>query len=367
MAIFVGGESANSTVKMVSSVSEVDSKTGSPVVDTYINTLTIVDKNDAFNDLDGKFYDNYYEVDGTYYKVGEEAETESQDNSSIDDIERYKLPEYRIETIISIYRQLAKANRFGESVYYVTGVPTRHSNNPEVEKYIVDSLVNSSPHVVNGKSIDIKEVKVIKQGLASYYNDLLNDDSSVNVDFFREIDGKNLLYMDLGWGTTDIQRISNRKPDGDEGFSGVKTIVESVYTDAKNLETKDSAKLTSLSVPLLGFHNVITDGILKASRELSFDMVDSRGKHVENFVNRLIKLVSSSKFKISNIDKVYVCGGGSIGLKEDIKRIFQTHFEYSDEVIEEKFVFVEEAQQSNARGYYKFALKFFPEKLGVKS
>lgn len=227
MAIFVGGESANSFIKMVSSVSKLD-VAGNPIVDTYLNTLTEVDRYDAYDEISGTLRPQYYEVDGVYYQVGLKAETSEQDNSYLDGIERYKHPNFKIETLIAIYRQLERDNKFDEPIYYVTGVPIKHFNKT-VEETIRDVLVTNVPHIVNGKPINIKYVKVIKQALSSYYNDLLDNNARPNADFYLSIKDKNLLYFDIGWGTSDVQRIVDCKPLGDSHLEGVITIVDKIY------------------------------------------------------------------------------------------------------------------------------------------
>lgn len=362
MAIFIGGESANSFIKMVSSVSKLD-VAGNPIVDTYLNTLTEVDKYDAYDEISGALRPQYYEVDSVYYQVGLKAETSEQDNSYLDGIERYKHPNFKIETLIAIYRQLERDNKFDEPIYYVTGVPIKHFNKT-VEETIRDVLVANAPHVVNGKPINIKGVKVIKQALSSYYNDLLDNNAKPNADFYLSIKDKNLLYFDIGWGTSDVQRIVDGKPLGDSHLEGVITIVEKIYKDAISLGTIESDKLKALGVPKLGFHNAIKTGILKCSRDTELDMSKSRKKHVSSFLNSVSRLTKSD-FELSNIDTVYFCGGGAIALERDIKQHFKEFFGYNDIQMEKKFVFVAGAQQSNARGYYKFALKYFRKDIGV--
>ena len=362
MAIFVGGESANSFIKMVSSESKLDIA-GNPIVDTYLNTLTEVDKYDAYDDVSGKLRPQHYEVDGIYYQVGLKAETSEQDNSYLDGIERYKHPNFKIETLIAIYRQLEKSDKFDEPIYYVTGVPIKHFNKT-VEETIREVLITNAPHTVNNKPINIKDVKVIKQALSSYYNDLLDNNANPNADFYLSIKEKNLLYFDIGWGTSDVQRIVDRKPMGDSHLDGVITIVDRIYKDAISLSTIESDKLKALGVPKLGFHNVIKTGMLKCSRDMELDMKKSRDKHVASFLNSVSRLTKSD-FELSNIDTIYFCGGGSIALENDIKQHFKNVFGYNDIQMEKKFVFVSGAQQSNARGYYKFALKYFRKEVGV--
>lgn len=356
MVIFIGGESANSFVKMVSSLSKLDAA-GNPIVDTYLNTLTEVDKYDAYDDISGALRPKHYEINGVYYQVGLRAETSEQDNSYLDGIERYKHPNFKIETLIAIYRQLEKKNCFNEPIYYVTGVPVKHFNKT-VEDTIKDILISDAPHLVNGKPINIKDVKVIKQALSSYYNDLLDNNAKPNASFYKAIKEKNILYFDIGWGTSDVQRIVDRKPLGDAHLDGVKSIIDKVYKDAISLGTIESDKLKALGVPKLGFHNTIKTSILKCSRDMELDMTKSRNKHVSSFLNSMSRLIKSD-FEISNIDTVYFCGGGAIALERDIKQHFKEFFGYNDIQMEKKFVFISGAQQSNARGYYKFALKYF--------
>lgn len=362
MAIFIGGESANSFIKMVSSESKLD-VAGNPIVDTYLNTLTEVDKYDAYDDVSGKLRPQHYEVDGVYYQVGLKAETSEQDNSYLDGIERYKHPNFRIETLIAIYRQLEKNNKFDEPIYYVTGVPIKHFNKT-VEETIREVLIANGNNVVNGKPINIKEVKVIKQALSSYYNDLLDYNAKPNANFYLSVKDKNLLYFDIGWGTSDVQRIVDGKPMGDGHLDGVITIVDRIYKDAISLGTIESDKLKALGVPKLGFHNVVKTGILKCSRDMELDMSKSRKKHVASFLNAMSRLTKSD-FEISNIDTIYFCGGGAIALEDDIKQHFKDFFGYNDIQASKKFIFVSGAQQSNARGYYKFALKYFRKDTGV--
>lgn len=354
MAIFIGGESANSFIKMVSSESKLD-VAGNPIVDTYLNTLTEVDRYDAYDDISGSLRPQHYEIDGVYYQVGLKAETSEQDNSYLDGIERYKHPNFKIETLIAIYRQLEKSGKFDEPIYYVTGVPIKHFNKT-VEDTIREVLIAN--HTVNNKPINIKGVKVIKQALSSYYNDLLNNEAKPNADFYLSVKEKNLLYFDIGWGTSDVQRIVDGKPFGDGHLEGVITIVDKIYKDAISMRTLESDKLKALGVPKLGFHNVIKTGILKCSRDMELDMSKSRKKHVSSYLNAVSRLTKSD-FELSNIDIVYFCGGGAIALERDIKTHFKDFFGYNDIQMEKKFVFVSGAQQSNARGYYKFALKYF--------
>ncbi|MGG4330397.1 ParM/StbA family protein [Priestia megaterium] len=348
MAIFLGFESANSYVKSISTVE--DSKP-----DIYLNTLTSVDEEDAISELNGKRHNGVYEVEinkeKLYYRVGRTLQSGNQTSSSSDDIKRYSSLEWKIESLIAIFRQLEQGINRTEHIYVVTGVPTKHAGLDTVKATINNQLVGT--HKVNGWEFRIIEVAVISQAESTYYHELLNDQGEANKRFVLNSNEKELMYIDLGHGTTDYCHVSGLVPGKRSQISGM----VSVWEKLKRVAEKQKEDFKATNATILGIEKQLqTSGKIKY-RNIEVDITVEREKEMQKYADRIISHLSKDGLEDTLYNEIIFCGGGSIGLKPYLETAIMKH--YGEDTLRKRFRFLEDAQASNANGYLKYAINFF--------
>lgn len=345
MAIFIGFESANSFVKSVSSINESE-------LDIYLNTLTVVDEKEAINALTGKHYEDIYEVvlkgEKLYYRVGLPLESDNQTSSSSDDFKRYETDEWKVESLIAIYKQLDQAKKTSDFLYVTTGVPTKHAGIPSVIAAIKKQLEGT--HTINGRDFLIKEVAVITQGESTYYHELLNDKGESNIPFVVRASKKNLMYIDIGHGTADFCAIQKLVPGKRSQEDGMISVWEKIKSAAENLD--DYFKVSN--PPILGFAEQ-----LHTSDEINFnnirvDVKEVKEKEMQQYAEKILNRLSKDGLEDLSYNEIIFCGGGSVGLKPYLEQAI--HSKYEKESLRARFRFLNDAQAANASGYLKYGL-----------
>lgn len=347
MAIFVGFESANSYVKSVSSIPGSKS-------DIYLNTLTLVEEEEAFNQLNGDKYEDVYEVEidnkKHYYRVGLPLESSNQESSSSNDIKRYKKLEWKVESLIAIYRQLLQGPDTKDFVYITTGVPTKHAGIPDVVTDIQKQLEGT--HKVNGRSFLVREVAVITQGESTYYHELLNERGESNVPFVVRVSKKNLMFVDIGHGTTDFCHIQRLIPGKRSQIPGMSFVWEKL----KRIAEKNDKDFKAANAPILGISEQLQESgkIIFNNIAVDVDINQERDKALQNYADKIIDQLSKDGLEDSTYNEIIFCGGGSIGLKRYLN--ISIAKKYENEGLRSRFRFLENAQEANAQGYLKYGL-----------
>lgn len=344
MTIFIGFESANSYVKSVSSIESSKS-------DVYLNTLTTIDPEES-KEKDGKLKHGIYEIDGEYYKVGMALKgSQNQKSSGKDGLERYSDPLWKVESLISIYKQLEQKPYHNEDsmdiVSVVTGVPTNHWGIDKVESAIKQQL--SGTQTVNGHTFFVKNVDLVSQSESCFYDEILNEEGQTRKEFAIHAAGKDLLYIDIGHGTTDFCHIQDLIVHKRHAFRGMKRVWEELITAAIR---KNPVFKTVNPDPLK------LERILQETGEIKFngvsvDVSEERKRYLQRYANEVIGELSTN-LEDRIYDEIVFCGGGSIGLKPYLENAILNI--YTEEGQVNRFRFLKNPQISNARGYMKFAI-----------
>lgn len=343
MAIFIGFESGNSYVKSVSSI-----RGSKP--DIYLNTLTSVDEEQAFNPFNNERYNDVYEVEHNreklYYRVGLPLQSLNQESSSMDDPSRYKKIEYKIECLISIYRQISQVTNSRELLYVTTGVPTKHYGNKTVSDSIIKQLRGT--HCVNGRNFTISEVAIIGQCESTYYSELLNESGEANPTFAVQASDKNLMYIDIGHGTTDycqVQRLIVGEKAQIPGF-------KAVWAKIKKAAEKDE-EFKAANPLILGIEGQLQSTGIITFNNIKVNVVQEREKELFKYAKKIIEHLSK-ELEDRSYNEVIVCGGGCIGLEKYLLEVVNET--YSNSSLRNRFRFLNNAQESNAIGYLRFGL-----------
>lgn len=364
--LVIGFESANSSVKSVSTVHEEGF--------IYINSLLEVSEDNAKEVISQELFTGYYEIDGRYYTVSKNFTSPEVKSSWDVQPTRYKTPEFKIECLIAIYKHVEKiaveSSDDVVEVFAVTGLPINHVKDDAVVQSVKDALENTNEkpyHVVNGRKFKISEVKCTEQGLAAWLNDLMLPTGQYDAEKYTEFKKQNVIYCDNGFGTGDAILISEGKPFDRKALSGM----QSAVTKVKNAIEERNASLGTSNFDIHLWNDVLRDGFevvppgtftdeeKEIILKLKFEAYTSLAKSI-------VKELHNMKISMNLVHKVVFLGGGTIELESYIDREL-TRLGITG-AKRNAYVFInneKDARLANARGYLKFAKRYFSKKVGV--
>lgn len=182
----------------------------------------------------------------------------------------------------------------------------------------------------------IKEHKVVAEGVAGYFDLKFNSDGSLN-DEIENIKQDGLIcIVDIGGRTTDIVTMYNDAVD----FNRSATLdIGGLYLQ-DTITEKVKAKFGYNALPNKTIDALTKDGVYKNIQ--AQDIVNNAKKEMANEIANAIK---SKIGQNSDIGLIAFIGGGSILLKEQLNKL------YNDELAR----FVKDPIFSNARGMCKMA------------
>lgn len=351
--LYVGFESANSYIKAVGSESNGE-------VDVYLNTLTDSSKEDYENSTNGlaKTSDVVYEIEGHYFKVGKKpTQAKKQDSSSSSSITRYKSPEYRWESLIAIFRQVENVLQDNAVIRVVTGVPTNHAVDPDAEKFIQNNLCGK--HKVNGKELYIGSVDVISQGESTFFSEVFTDEAGINNEFVLEVSNPDedeitqLLYIDIGHGTTDYRVVSDFSTFETENFEI--TGISEVWNELLKFAKEKFPKITASKPTVLALEKYFQTTGTFEYKKVDIDVSAKREELLQEYANKVIKTIYTDAFRDLTFDQIRITGGGAIALENYLLKSID-QIEQGDKKLKERYVFLDKniRQKSNALGYLRY-------------
>lgn len=353
---YVGYESANSFIKAASDKSEK--------VSIYRNTLTNSSKEEYNNNLNGlsKKEDKVYEIEGKYYKVGKNiTDSKEQTTSSSSNTSRYSTPEYKIESLIAIFGEIEDHLVTEKNIVkVVTGVPTLHALDQDVEDTIKKSL--EGKHIINSKEIYIQSVDVISQGEATFYGEVFTDNATINNDFVLETSNPDedeltkLLYIDIGHGTTDF-RVVNEFSTYETDFAQMTGMMEVWRELYKKLMKDKKSKLREKKPVVLGLEKHFRHSGKFNYKGVDVDIAEDRENLLQKYANDIIQKISSDdSLRDLVFDQIRITGGGSILLRKGYLQNAIEEVEGGDEQQIARYVFLDEekSQISNVLGYLRY-------------
>lgn len=355
MAIIIGMEPANSNVKVVSNILKK--------VDMYLNTTT---KLSTYGNGEGVHVMNTYKVkvngDEEFYLVGELQKDKRKTKSSSGDEDRYQKPEFKVESEIALFRELAKIQKetgrdaFNEEIVVVTGVPTSHAVSKKCVNDIKQALVGD--HEVNGKKFTVRKIYVLKQGLSAFYHMSLDEEGNPNTNFFKSIMSEDYLLIDIGHGTTDFQWIKNGAPHESTEMSGFKEVYNNIMESIvggnyENFNTAYKPKLTALSIaPEMekgDYINITGEKI---------PVKELKEKFYLKYANDILTMLNEGEFNDYEFTKIAFVGGGSYGLKNYLEKAIEEKYKGKQGLID-RFLLEDikaDGQKFNALGYMKYGI-----------
>ncbi|WP_042351032.1 ParM/StbA family protein [Bacillus massiliigorillae] len=351
-AIYLGLEASNGYCKAASNLTST--------VDSYLNTLTIVDK-DVYNANKG---DNgvangvYEVVTGVnripqYFKVGQSiTNLDEQVYFSDDDKLKYSDPNWIIANMILIYRQIQE-REVGVPIFVVTGLPTNHSQDEDLKNEIIEAL--SQRFLINGRSIQLSGVSIIPQGDGSFYNDLIDSSTGeFNKEFLKvtapeDEDQQSVIsYIDIGFGTTDIKTVIDYTVSSK--FKKELSGMEKQWIDILQ-------KATSKNSEFAGVEVLAVEKQLRKGGELKFDrekvnVSQEWSDTLQKFAASIVGALTKAPFKGLTFNQIRFVGGGSIVLEPMIREFLNEKYKKNTDHLE-KFVFVPNPQFANCNGFQK--------------
>lgn len=357
MAIIIGMEPANSNVKVVSNVLKK--------VDMYLNTTTLMD---SYGNGDGIGAPGTYKVklrDGGHetFKVGEFQKDKEETKSSSGGEDRYETEEFQIESTIAIFRELERIQKEtsrdafnGEEIYVVTGVPTGHSASPKTVSDIEASI--EGEHEVNGKKFTVKKVYVLKQGLSAFYHLTLDEDGEPKASFYKDIMELDLLIIDIGHGTTDLQWIKGGVPHSSAETRGFSTVYASIMNDIVGGKYENFNNLYKTSLTPLSIAPEMEKGDMINITGERINVKDEKDRYYLRYAKNIIASINRNGFKDHIFNRILFVGGGSVGLKSYLERAINEKYAGKPAQIERFRLdeIIEDAQKYNALGYMKYGM-----------
>lgn len=356
--LYCGFESANSYIKAVGS------ELNKPVdvnndIDVYLNTLTESSKEDYQNQNNSlaKTSDSIYEIENRYFKVGKKPTHKGQDSSSSSSVTRYKTPEYRWESIIAIYRQVVNVIEDNCVIRVVTGVPTDHANDPDAEKFIQNNLCGK--HKINGKEIHIASVDVISQGESTFYSEVFNDSAGVNEEFVLNVSNPDedeitqLLYIDIGHGTTDYRVIRDFSTYETEHYK--LTGISEVWTELLKNTVAKFPKISSSNPTVMALEKQFQTTGKFEHKLVDVDVTEKREELLQQYATKVIKAIYGDAFRDVTFDQIRITGGGAIALEKYLLKAID-EIELGDKKKKDRYKFIDKEirQKSNALGYLRY-------------
>ncbi|BCD26931.1 hypothetical protein BC30090_p404 (plasmid) [Bacillus cereus] len=328
VVLAVGFESANGFVKTASDVHQ----------EAYLNTIREITDPTTEKDLIAKAYGK------TVFKVGEKyfqiSALESSKSSSGENIRRYKTLEYKIESLIAIFKNIQKLDVTDAviNVHAATGVPANHFNIKSVQTDLDSNLVGK--HTVNDIEFEVLSVASTLQPLAAFAKRIFNADGSpdnAKINHYMKDEYK-VLIIDVGFGSTDYAEIvagSLKKTYKTLGMREVyENILNRAYAEEEMLRTFALNEFFIESESRKG--NSITKGQYKV------DITDIKKEEFKKKVGNVANETGQNGLQYDTYDEVLFVGGGVEALKEELDKQFGK---------DPRVIIAEESQFENAKGY----------------
>ncbi len=284
------------------------------------------------------------EVDNATYKVGGSSYTVVSSDESAFDTRTDDFPTSDINVVL-VNHALDRQSACGD-IAICTGLPfNRFYSKGVSNSRLISAKKEAFKSQVDGckKSFNIVKHFVCAEGVAGYYDLVLNDDGSFNESIKEAISDDTVVIVDIGGRTTDIVTFRDGKID----FSKSVTMDMGCLSVEDKLQENLQAELQCYDIPQKAIKKTIENEGIYISTKNEFDfseiLNDSKRELASNIVNKLKSLVNNT----IDLSLVVFIGGGSILVKDDLKELF-----------DEKYIkFSKDPVYANARGMKKLATR----------
>lgn len=272
-----------------------------------------------------------------------------QQNSSFSrDKDRYSSPLFIRSCLIAVARHCDNK----DSVKLVVGLPSSHFDDQDVRSALEESLVGQhTVTIMKGqnnekKTFDIVKILPLLQPLGTVFDVVIDENYIIDEQFLD----KDIITIDIGWGTTDVAIIHVDK-------KGTITLRDTLYVPLSMFNVHELLwkKMQSIKPDLKGkvFNAFKMDEIFKDSKEST--VYEQAGVKVENagalykesleeISSRIISFIKGNGISLEQADKVIFTGGGTEAMLPFIK----PHVEGINASRST------DSQLSNVRGFYSY-------------
>ena len=261
---------------------------------------------------------------------------------------------------ILIQHALLEANLSGQTVALATGLPldlyySGDGLNNDLISMKKASLLKPVTNFNNTPPVTISSSMVLGEGVAAAYDCLLNNDGSVNEEFYAMTLKRPITVIDLGGMTTDIATII-------EGVGGVYRD-QSGSADLGAIELIKDIGITLKSK--LCLNNIPPDNFIEESFKThtyevlgrTEDISEILVKAAKNYVNKIEDFFVSKCRDGSNLGAVIFVGGGAALIQQILG---QKGF---SQIYKGKIILAPNPQFANAIGLWKAANYLFIDEL----
>ena len=292
----------------------------------------------GFNILTGEDDNSIYSINNLKYTVSKE---------NIDNTLETRLDDFSISdiNIVLVHHSLQQIEASGD-ISICTGLPfNRYYHNSETNNKLITQKTNVfNVDIKSNKKINYNIVShmVCSQGVAVYFDLLLNNDGSCNTEMQDEFGDESVIIIDIGGGTTDIVAFKNNNIQFDLSTTldiGCLSVEDKLYQTV-------TCKLNSYKIPKVITQNIIeNNGIYKGTKtthDFSEDFKSIKLELAGTIINKIKQMISNTL----DISIIAFAGGGSILLHDELKHLFPS------DIIK----FVKDPIYSNSRGMRKLLL-----------
>jgi plasmid segregation protein ParM len=288
------------------------------------------------------------ENDNCIYAINNQSYTISPNVENTLDTRFEDYPTSNIN-IVLVYHALKEMKAEG-NIAICTGLPfNRYYKEAIVNKILIDSKIQAFQSEVNtnndGFNFNIKEHLVCSEGVASYFDLMLNKDGTEDLEFKDYLGEESAIIVDIGGRTTDIVTLKS-----DNIVFDYSTTIDTGCLSVEDiLYKKVSNRLGTYDIPKTIISKIINNGgIYKASKvvhDFSKELEDSKKQLAETIVNKLKQMISNTL----EIGLIAFVGGGSLLLKKELEELYPAEY----------VKFVANPMFSNARGMKKLLKRSF--------
>lgn len=298
-------------------------------------------------------YENESGTIADYYEVGVDRRGDDVKTSfSTPDVGRYLTFEYKIETLIGIYK-LIEGTQYEEEVpkfFLTTGIPADHYERKleQAKANITSNLVGI--HKINGMKFEIVEVEVVLQPMATFFREVCLPDGRFS-EKIKEYENKTILIVDAGFGTTDFLPIEKLQRKTSKKRTGIKHAFEYVKDNITELDSettphKIDADWRDGNTNFIGNPG---DNVLKTDEKVQ-KVFDEAFKEFAGIIVGGIK----EGFDFNSFHEIWFTGGASQMVFDKVLEVVNN---------DSRFKLVDNPQIANAEGYLKIANRKVRERL----
>ncbi|APT48374.1 ParM/StbA family protein [Bacillus safensis] len=251
--------------------------------------------------------------------------------------DRYKSDLYKL-LVEFVLGELALDYDDTVNVRVVTGMPSDELEQQDKED-LEQAFEGSHVVKVNGqeKVIKVEKITILEQPMGSLFYVMINEKLEMSKDFTKRV-----VFYDFGAGTTIMDVFENGKRDDDESITqplGMNDVYKEVR---KMVQRKFSLKKLTTHQIEDAFRK---DFNIKVGSKM-FNCEEEAKIAVSDFLERVMSTFQGVLNSRDYIDKIYITGGGTNIVKDEVKKYFSET---------EEVHFVENSQTASVEGFYKFA------------